>query len=183
MTVRRISSWRERASDIAFGILSQREVEPSTSVKRKVILPVCGSAIRFASFAPDETNQSTEAANVQRSAHSEVQGAEILWFLRCSRPLDRVRDASCSLTTLRFRPRANSLRSPTPPALRRSGAHARIRGPSGTGRPAGLRGRRDRSRRGLSHPRGRALPVLPGPCLSASSQGYEWCDIPTHPGS
>src|SRR5215212_63477 len=58
MAVRRISSWRTRASDIALGFLSHREVEPSTSVNRKVIVPVCvpvcGSAIRFASSFPGE---------------------------------------------------------------------------------------------------------------------------------
>jgi hypothetical protein len=46
MAVRRISSWRRRASDITSGFFSQREVEPSTSVNRKV--RVCGSAIRSA---------------------------------------------------------------------------------------------------------------------------------------
>src|SRR5215212_7801786 len=54
MAVRRISSWRTRASGIALGFLSHREVEPSTSVNRKVIVPVCGSAIRFASSCPGE---------------------------------------------------------------------------------------------------------------------------------
>src|SRR5215212_3297380 len=49
MSRRRISSWRARVVRIVSGCLSQSLVEPSTSVKRKVTVPVGAWVTRFAS--------------------------------------------------------------------------------------------------------------------------------------
>src|SRR3954464_2015537 len=45
MAERRRSSWRARAARICSGCCSQREVEPSMSVKRKVTVPLGSSGI------------------------------------------------------------------------------------------------------------------------------------------
>ena len=52
MARRRISSWRARAPDMDSGLLSHIFVEPSTSVNRKVTVPVGRLLIPFACSFP-----------------------------------------------------------------------------------------------------------------------------------